>query len=106
MKVTNISRALQGVNGMSGRVFIRPGECKDIEFDEASLKLALRLKDLLSIEMGDPDAGKASGEERTPAEVLALADGNFMTFKSAAKKLLGDAIPDKKDEIIAALNAL
>jgi len=36
-------------------------------------------------------------------EVLALADGNFMSFKSAAKKVLGDATPDKKDEIVAAL---
>jgi hypothetical protein len=39
------------------------------------------------------------------AEVLALATGNFMAFKSAAKKLLGDTLPGTKDEIIAALNA-
>jgi len=40
-------------------------------------------------------------------EALALVDGNFMAFKSAAKKVLGDATPDKKDEIVAALiNAL
>lgn len=40
---------------------------------------------------------------KTAAEVLALADGNFMTFKAAAKKLLGDATPASKDEITAAL---
>jgi hypothetical protein len=40
------------------------------------------------------------------AAVLALANGQFMTFKSAAKKLLGDALPAKKPEIVAALEAL
>ncbi len=40
---------------------------------------------------------------KTPAEVLALADGNFMTFKAAAKKVLGDATPASKDEITVAL---
>jgi hypothetical protein len=40
------------------------------------------------------------------ADALALADGNFMAFKSAAKKVLGDALPAKKPEIVAALEAL
>ena len=40
------------------------------------------------------------------ADALALSGGNFMTFKSAAKKVLGDAMPAKKPEIVAALEAL
>ncbi|WP_156458077.1 hypothetical protein [Devosia epidermidihirudinis] len=39
------------------------------------------------------------------ADALALAGGNFMAFKSAAKKILSDALPGTKDEIIAALKA-
>ncbi|MBY2986382.1 hypothetical protein [Rhizobium leguminosarum] len=48
-------------------------------------------------------------EPKTAAEVLAMAaDSNvqFMTFKSAAQKLLGEKTPAKKDEIIAALEDL
>lgn len=45
-------------------------------------------------------------QTKTPAEVLAMADGSFMAFKSAATKLLGDATPAKKAEIIAALEEL
>lgn len=40
------------------------------------------------------------------ATALALAGGNFMAFKSAAKKVLGDALPGTKPEIIAALEAI
>ncbi|MFC3208134.1 hypothetical protein [Aquamicrobium soli] len=47
-----------------------------------------------------------TGDTKSAAEVLAMADGNFMAFKSAAFKLLGDATPTKKDEIIAALEEL
>lgn len=43
---------------------------------------------------------------KTAAEVLAMAGGNFMVFKSAASKLLGDATLSKKGEIVAALEEL
>lgn len=39
-------------------------------------------------------------------DALAMAGGNFMAFKSAARKVLGDAMPAKKPEIVAALEAL
>ena len=47
-----------------------------------------------------------AGDAKSATEVLAMADGNFMAFKSAASKLLGDATPAKKDEIVAALEEL
>lgn len=46
------------------------------------------------------------GEPKSAAEVLKLASGQFMTFKAAAKKLLGDKTPDSKAEIVAALEEL
>ncbi|TLX12474.1 hypothetical protein [Rhizobium sp. MHM7A] len=54
---------------------------------------------------------KAQQDEppKTAAEVLEMAkDQNvqFMSFKAAASKLLGDKTPSKKDEIIAALEDL
>lgn len=53
--------------------------------------------------------GAGDGDVKTPAEVLEMAkDPNvqFMSFKAAATKLLGDKTPAKKDEIIAALEDL
>lgn len=51
-------------------------------------------------------AAQTDEPEKTAAEVLAMgSDGNveFMTFKAAARKILGDALPATKAEIIAAL---
>lgn len=53
----------------------------------------------------EPASKTDGGQPVTAAEVLALADGNFMAFKAAAKKVLGDEAPAKKDEIVAALQA-
>ncbi|PWJ80637.1 hypothetical protein C7441_112179 [Pseudaminobacter salicylatoxidans] len=109
MKVTNISKALQGVNGKSGRVFIRPGDTKEVEFDDVGLNQAKRLTKLLSIEKGDAGAAPEGGGVKTAAEVLAMADNSdipFMSFKSAASKLLGERTPAKKDEIVTALMEL
>ncbi|MFK0273659.1 hypothetical protein ACIQUG_08285 [Ensifer sp. NPDC090286] len=57
---------------------------------------------------GDEDADEGGGS-KSVTDVLAMAaDPNvqFMSFKSAASKLLGDKTPAKKDEIIAALEDL
>lgn len=54
-------------------------------------------------------SGKAAaddGEPKTAVDVLKMASGHFMTFKAAAKKLLGDKTPDSKAEIVAALEEL
>ncbi|MGQ3214782.1 MAG: hypothetical protein ACT6U0_15360 [Shinella sp.] len=54
-------------------------------------------------------APESSDQPKTAQEVLAMANDptvQFMTFKSAATKLLGDKTPAKKDEIISALEEL
>lgn len=66
MKVTNISKAPQGVNAKSGRVFIRPGETRDVDLSETGLKQAKRLTKLLSF-------GKAKEPEK-PAQGYAVLD--------------------------------
>ncbi len=48
-------------------------------------------------------------EAKSALEVLAMANATdvpFMSFKSAAAKLLGEKTPARKDEIIAALEEL
>jgi hypothetical protein len=49
---------------------------------------------------------KAEDGDKSAADVLAMVDGNFMAFKSAASKLLGDKTPSNKAEIVAALEEL
>eukprot|EP00873_Tetraselmis_striata_P020725 jgi/Tetstr1/440989/TSEL_029257.t1 len=106
MKVTNNSKALQGVNTKTGTAYVRPGETRDLELSETGAKQAKRLK-FLTLGEGKAKAApkKDDDQPKTPAEVLELADGNFMTFKAAATKVLGDATPATKDEIVAALKA-
>ena len=55
-----------------------------------------------------PDAGDDE-QPKTPAEVLAMganSEVQFMTFKSAATKLLGDKTPSTKADILTALEEL
>jgi hypothetical protein len=55
-----------------------------------------------------PDAGDDE-QPKTPAEVLAMGSNSevqFMTFKSAATKLLGDKTPSTKADILTALEEL
>lgn len=65
--------------------------------------------EVISVEDGEEEpVHQDDGASLPAADVLAMAeDGTpFMSFKSAAAKLLGDAIPAKKAEIIAALEEL
>ena len=106
MKVTNDQAGPRGLNTKDGPVLVEPGQTVDVELSDAELKVA-KATGWFSFEGG----GKAEkphefGDAKTAAEVLALADGNFMAFKSAASKLLGDKTPDKKAEIVAALEDL
>ncbi|KRD56489.1 hypothetical protein [Ensifer sp. Root278] len=58
---------------------------------------------------GDEEGADEGDGSKSVTEVLAMAtDPNvqFMSFKAAAAKLLGDKTPAKKDEIIAALEDL
>lgn len=51
--------------------------------------------------------GNGGEQTKTIDEVLVLADDgtHFKTFEAEAKKILGDATPATKDEIVAALKA-
>ncbi|MGR9477003.1 hypothetical protein [Rhizobium leguminosarum] len=74
------------------------------ELDGLKKQLADRDAEIAKLKAKKPDE-----EPKTAAEVLAMAsnpDVQFMSFKAAAQKLLGDKTPAKKDEIVAALEDL
>ncbi|OHV81620.1 hypothetical protein [Rhizobium sp. LCM 4573] len=110
MKVTNNSKAVQGVRSKGRAVFIQPGKSRDVELEGKELEQAKRLP-FLKIEGASSKAASSQESEspKTALEVLEMAkDQNvqFMSFKSAAKKLLGEKTPATKDEIVAALEDL
>lgn len=107
MKVTNTQQGPRGINAVGGAVLIEPGQTVDVEVSEAELKVA-KTTGWFSFE-GKTKAVAAGSDETSPktaAEVLAMVDGNFMAFKSAASKLLGDKTPSNKAEIVEALEEL
>ncbi|ASP70357.1 hypothetical protein CDO28_01475 [Sinorhizobium meliloti] len=109
MKVTNSSPALQGVRSKGRAVYINPGETRDVNLEGVDLDKAKRLPFLKIEGVSKPASNQDGDGPKTALEVLEMAkDPNvqFMSFKAAAAKLLGDKTPAKKDDIIAALEEL
>jgi hypothetical protein len=103
MKVTNNSKALQGVHSATGVVYLLPGESKDVDLTAAGHKGASRLP-FLKVEGKAPAEG---GDERDDlfAQLKALgidATGNSKT--ETLRKKLDEALAAKeRDEVVAAL---
>nr|WP_234804694.1 hypothetical protein [Sinorhizobium americanum] len=79
-------------------------ENTESELERLRAQLAERDAELAKLK-----AEQQEEQPKTAAEVLDMAkDPNvqFMSFKAAASKLLGDKTPAKKDEILAALEEL
>ncbi len=105
MQITNNSKAQQAVRVGGKAVYLKPGETRDLRPDNPKRVQSLPF---FSTEGEDAeDKTAVSTEAKSIPEVLALADDgtHFKTFEAEAKKILGDATPATKDEIIAALKA-
>lgn len=153
MRITNNSKAPQGIHTLHGVRYLKPGESKDLVLSHTMALRADRLPfiDLEGDAVEDPAPslsastegkdgvyipanefnglresfdglreqnealrkriaeldGNGGQQPKTLDEVLALADDgtHFKTFEAEAKKILGDATPGTKDEIVAALKA-
>lgn len=106
MKVTNNSKALQGVHTTDGVVYILPGETKEVDLTPEGHKGASRLA-YLSVEGKAP---ASDGDERTDlfAKLKALgidAAGNSKT-ETLQKKLDEALAAAEKQKVIDELTAL
>lgn len=76
---------------------------KEADFDPS-------FHELLNGESAKPAAPVDHGDvDKAIGQVIAMASDpavQFLTFRSSAKKIIGDAIPSTKPEIVAALEAL
>ena len=114
-EIKNTSRAPQGVHCVDGLKHIEPGQTRTLDVAETYMPRvdALPFLDVKWLEeakptKSEPDDLDTTGPN-TAAEVLAMfADKavHFQTAKAEAAKLLGNDMPEKKADIIAALEEL
>lgn len=97
MKITNNSAAPQGIHAVSGLVWLKPKETKDMELDEAQAKRVAELE-FLSVE-GKP--GKASPAARSDGAALKAKDAEIAELTKRVQEL--EAEVKAKDEQIAKL---
>jgi len=104
MKVTNNSKALQGVHSATGVVFLQPGESKDVDLTEAGHKLASRL-DFLKVSGAAPKAsGGESEKEALFAKLSALGvEAGKNSSVETLQKRLAEAEAKAKVDLIAQL---
>lgn len=104
MKVTNNSKALQGVHSATGVVFLKPGESKDVDLTEAGHKLASRL-DFLKVSGAAPKAGGGDAEkDDLIAQLKAFGiDANVNSRVDTLQKKLAEAQDKAKADLIAQL---
>lgn len=71
-RVTNQSQAFQRITGAKGEVYrLKPGESRDIAFDQRSYERALRLTKIITIR--DPSAADEVAEQQAAIEADALS---------------------------------
>jgi hypothetical protein len=95
MKITNNSQSPQGVHAVSGVVYIKPGQTRDLELTDAGLVQAKRLP-FLGIEGVARDLSAAPNSPPPPNGIDPLDhDGNGK--KGGVKTL--DPLPDNLDDL-------
>lgn len=102
MKVTNNSKAPQGVHTATGVVFVAPGESREVELTEAGHKLASRLG-FLKVSGAAPKADDGDKEVLlAKLKALGIEAGKNSSVDTLQKRL-AEAEAKAKTEAIAKL---
>ena len=102
MKVTNNSKAPQGVHTATGVVFVGPGESREVELTEAGHKLASRL-DFLKVSGTAPKADEGDKEALfAKLKAMGVEAGKNSSLKTLQERLV-EAEAKAKEEAIAKL---
>lgn len=102
MKVTNNSKAPQGVHTASGVVFLTPGESREVELTEQGHKLASRL-DFLKVSGAAPKPDDGDKEVLfAKLKALGIEAGKNSSLKTLQDRLV-EAEAKAKEEAIAKL---
>lgn len=102
MKVTNNSKAPQGVHTATGVVFVGPGESREVDLTEQGHKLASRL-DFLKVSGTAPKADEGDKEALlAKLKALGIEAGKNSSLKTLQERLV-EAEAKAKEEAIAKL---
>lgn len=102
MKVTNNSKAPQGVHAATGVVFLAPGESREVELTEQGHKLASRL-DFLKVSGTVPKADEGDKEVLfAKLKALGVEAGKNSSLKTLQERL-AEAEAKAKEDTIAKL---
>ena len=102
MKVTNNSKAPQGVHTATGVVFVGPGESREVDLTEQGHKLASRL-DFLKVSGTAPKADEGDKEALlAKLKALGIEAGKNSSLKTLQERLV-EAESKAKEEAIAKL---
>lgn len=104
MKVTNNSKAPQGVHTATGVVFVGPGESREVELTEQGHRLASRLG-FLKVSGTAPKATEGEGDKEvlfSKLKALGVEAGKNSSVKTLQEKL-AEAEAKAKEDIIAKL---
>lgn len=104
MKVTNNSKALQGLHTDLGVMYLAPGESREVELTEAGHKLASRL-DFLKVSGTAPKATEGEGDKEVlfaKLKALGVEAGKNSSLKTLQERLV-EAEAKAKEEAIAKL---
>lgn len=106
--ITNTTRGPRFVYTMGEPRLVEAGQTVEFDLTDSEARNVQQQVDagVLAWEGEAPNLKAEPAADMTAAELLAQADGmHVKTLQSAASKILGDATPSTKAEIIAALEA-
>ncbi|MFF3704699.1 hypothetical protein [Pseudomonas qingdaonensis] len=99
MKVTNNSKAPQGVHTATGVVFVGPGESREVDLTEQGHKLASRL-DFLKVSGAAPKADDGDKEALlAKLKALGVEAGKNSSLKTLQERLVEAEAKAKEDAI-------
>lgn len=102
MKVTNNSKALQGLHTAMGLIYLTPGESREVDLTEQGHKLASRL-DFLKVSGTAPKAEEGDKEALfAKLKALGVEAGKNSSLKTLQERLV-EAEAKAKEEAIAKL---
>jgi len=103
--ITNTTRGPRFLYTMGEPKLIEAGQTVAFDLTDSEIKNAQHQVDA-GVLAWDGDAPALPSSDMTAASLLAKVDGMpFLTFKSAATKILGPDAPTTKAEIVASLQA-
>lgn len=106
LSIKNVGKGPRGCRPLRGLVVLEPGAEIEAEFSDAEAASLARNGEFTVLGTAAPVSNETDTPAAQASALLAkVADMPFLSFKSAATKILGPDAPATKAELVAALLA-